>query len=89
MYHILAQKKPLMKDIDNFVVWRWASYWKQLGRQLNIEECLINNINYDYPNDCVRCCGQMLSNWLEQSSQPTWEKLIHALDKVLENAKGM
>jgi len=44
-----------MKDIDNHVVVRWASEWKEIARQLNMEEYLIRNIDHDYPNNCVEC----------------------------------
>ena len=89
MYIITGVQKPLMKDIDSYVVLRWASKWKELARQLNIEEYLIRNIEHDYPSDCIKCCGKMLSDWLEQSKHPTWEKLISVLDQVPESLAGL
>ena len=78
-----------MKDIDNHVVIRWASHWKEIATQLNIEEHLIRNIDYDLPNNCVDCCRRMLGDWLEQEKHPTWEKLINAIDQVSENLAGL
>jgi len=87
-FHFTGIHKPSMKDIANCVVVRWASKWKEIARQLNIEEYLIRNIEKDYPSNCVQCCEIMLSDWLEQSRHPTWEMLINALDQVSENFAG-
>ena len=89
MYTITGVQKPSMKDIDNYVVERWASKWKQIAAQLNIEEYLIRNIDYNYPSNCEECCRKMLGNWLEQNTHPTWEKLINAVDQVSENLTGL
>ena len=78
-----------MKDIDNYVVVRWASKWKEIATQLNIEEYLIRNIEHDYSSNCVECCHKMLGDWLEQNKHPTWEKLINALNQVSENLAGL
>ena len=85
----IGKGKPLMKDIDNYVVGQWASHWQEIGRQLNIEEYLKKNIHHDYPNDSVRCCGKMLSDWLDHSSQPTWEKLVTAFNKITKTLTGL
>ena len=71
-----------MKDIDNHVIEKWASKWKELGSQLNTGDHVIRNIECNYPNDCERCCRIMLSKWLEVTAHPTWKVLISALDKV-------
>ena len=85
----LGDEKPLMKDIDNHVVERWASKWKELGSQLNIGEHLIRNIEHDCPSDCGKCCRIMLSKWLEETSHPTWGALMSAVDEVSDNSTGM
>jgi len=85
LYIDVGIEKPQLKDIDNHVVWRWASQWEKVGRNLGIKEHFIKIIARDHHGDCERCCGKMLFNWLEQSSHPTWEKLLEALDKVPEN----
>ena len=93
-FHNLASVKgkgrPKLKDIDNHVVVRWAPQWRQLGRQLNIEEHQMNTIECDHPNNCVECCSKMLSDWLEQntSEHTTWEILICAIDKLPEDLTG-
>ena len=73
-----------MKDIEDHVVIRWAPQWKQLGRQLKIDQKLINIIQYDHGNNCVECCSRMLEIWLEQNTRDnaTWEVLINAIDNL-------
>ena len=78
-----------MKDIDNHVVEKWASKWKELGSRLNMGENLIENIEYDYPIDCERCCRIMLCKWLEETAHPTWDTLIRALGEVSDNTTGL
>ena len=78
-----------MKDIDNNVVEKCASKWKELGSRLNMGEHLIRNIEYDYPNDCERCCRIMLSKWLEETAHPTWDILIRAFAEISDNTTGL
>ena len=85
----VGAQKPSLKDIDNHVVMRWASQWKEIATQLNIEEYLIRIIDHDLPNNCVDCCRRMLGDWLEQDKHPTWEKLVNAIDQVSENLAGL
>ena len=71
-----------MRDIDNHVVEKWATKWKQLGSQLKIGESVIRIIDYNYPTDCERCCREMLRRWQEETAHPTWKVLISALDQI-------
>ena len=80
-----------MKDIENHVVTRWTPQWKQLGRQLNIDQHLLNIIQHDHGNDCVQCCSRMLEDWLEQNTHDntTWEILINAIDRIPNNTTSL
>ena len=73
-----------MKDINDYVVPRYAPRWKQLGRQLNIDQNLINILQHDHGGDCVECCTRMLEAWLEQNTldNATWETLFYAIDNL-------
>ena len=73
-----------MKDIENLVVTKWAPQWKRLGRELNVDQSVINIIQHDHGNDCVECCSMMLQAWLEQNihNTTTWETLIKAIDNL-------
>ena len=80
-----------MKDIDDYVINRYAPQWKQLGRQLNIDQNLINILQHDHGNDCVECCTRMLEAWLEQNTydDATWQILICAIDNLPIDLTGM
>jgi len=80
-----------MRDIENDIVTKWAPQWKQLGRQLNIDQYLLNIIQNDHGNDSVQCCSRMLEVWLEQNTHDsaTWEILINAIDSLPIDLTGM
>ena len=80
-----------MKDINDFVVTKWAPQWKQLGRQLKINQDSINVIQQDCGNDCIECCTRMLETWLEQNvyDDATWEILICAIDNLPIDLTGV
>ena len=78
----LGMDKPKTKDIHNHVVPKWASKWRQLGTQLNIDQHLMDIIEHDHPNDCESCCSKMFSEWLDSSSAASWEDIIDAVDNL-------
>ena len=74
----LENERPSLKEI----VLKFASKWERLGRQLNIENCLLQNIEKNNPHDCEECCSDMLSKWQEMNRSASWGDLIDALDKL-------
>ena len=64
----LGREKPKIEDIDNHVVPKWVSKWRQLGRQLNISQHFMDNIECNYPTDCESCCSDMFSERLTRYS---------------------
>ena len=79
--YILGNERPQLKDIDNYVVIKCAANWKQLGRNLNISEDLLNIIEKDYPY-CEDCCSKMLNDWLDSKPDASWGILLTAIDKA-------
>ena len=63
------------------MVIKYAANWKQLGKNLNINEDLLNIIDNDYPH-CEDCCSKMLSDWLDFTPHASWETLLNAVDKT-------
>ena len=61
---------------------KWASKWKQLGKQLNIDRHLMDIIEYDHPNDCETCCIKMFSEWLDCNPIASWEDVNAAEDNL-------
>ena len=80
-----------MKDINDYVVTRYAPRWKQLGNQLNIDQDSINVIQHDCGNNCIECCTKMLEAWLEQNTYDgaTWEILMYAIDNLPIDLTGV
>ena len=66
---------------------KWASKWRQLGTQLNIDQHLMDIIEHDNLNDCKRCCSKMFSEWLNSKPNTSWEDIITAVDNL--SANGM
>ena len=64
---------------------KYAVNWKQLGRNLEIDDTLLNIIEKDFPHDCERCCSEMLSEWLDQTPNASWKMLYNAMDKTTDN----
>ena len=78
-----------MKDVEDHVVTRLATRWRQLGEHLNIDQNSLDILQHNYPNDCEECCSRMLADWLDKNTHEntTWGALIDAVDKVLRGMK--
>ena len=64
------------------MVTKCATNWQQLGKNLEINDDLLNIIEKDYPHDCERCCSKMLSEWLDLTPDASWKILYDAMDKL-------
>ena len=80
--YILENERPQLKDLNNSVVTRVATKWKQLGRNLEIDDNLLNIIETNNPHDCESCCSEMLSEWLDLTPNASWKILNNAIDKT-------
>ena len=80
----VGKERPQMKDLENHVITRYAPQWIQLGKQLSINQCLLNIIRHDHGRDCVECCSRMLDAWLQENTHDnvTWDILINAIDRL-------
>ena len=87
LYVNLGREKPKIKDISNYVIPKWASKWRQLGRQLKIGQHLMDNIECNYPTDCESCCSDMFSEWLDSNPSACWEDIIVAVDNLSSDGK--
>ena len=87
--YILENERPQLKDINNSVVTRVATKWKQLGRNLEIDDNLLTIIETNSPHDCESCCSDMLSEWLDLTPNASWKILNNAIDKTQEELNGV
>ena len=61
---------------------QWASKWRQLGTQLNIDQHLMDNIEHDHPSDWESCCSKMFSKWLDINPAASWDDIVTAVDNL-------
>ena len=73
-----------MKDIEDHVVTRYATQWRQLGNLLNIDQNSLDKLQHNYPDDCEKCCSIMFEAWFQENTQEdkTWEILNTAINKL-------
>ena len=64
------------------MVIKCATNWKQLGRNLDLDDDILNIIEKDYPHDCESCCSKMLLEWLNLTPNTSWKTLNDAMDKI-------
>ena len=80
----IGRERPKLKDIHRHFIPKWASKWRELSAQLNIDRHQMDIIENDHPNDCKRCCRKMLSDWLDSNSAACWEDITTAVDNILD-----
>ena len=69
-----------MKLITNEL--KEVSKWHQLGVQLGLTLGLLDTIESNYPRDAERCKTEVLTWWLQNTEERSWEKIAEALDKI-------
>ena len=83
-----ADTKPEMKDLANEVIPGVGSKWRDLGLQLNLEYCVLNEIEVDHQKSAERCTN-MLAKWLSQDAGGSWSTLVAALNSNAVNEKRL
>ena len=54
--------------------------WNLLRIQLGIDPTVIRMIQHQHPHSVEQCKMEMFSRWLLSEENPTWEKLVEALE---------
>ena len=57
-----------------------AVHWLEVGRNLEISEDYLRIIRERENNDPRKCASAMVNKWLQSGQDPTWAKLIEALE---------
>ena len=78
---LLGNKRAGLKDIENYVVIKCATNWKQLRKNLDIDDDWLNIFETDNPHNCVNCCSKILSEWLDLNPNTSWEFNITGCSK--------
>ena len=79
-----------MADLRTNVIKQYATYWKELGELLGVEDhdIVIITANNKYnPNQSVDSCYEMLCKWRNKNLSPTWGKLEDAVEKLSKRAQ--
>ena len=56
--------------------------WYRLGVQLELAESILKSIEHNHPKDAQRCKTEVLSWWLRNTREISWEKLAVALEAM-------
>ena len=73
-------KKPLLKDLYQYITPHYATDWKVIGTTLGLPAGDLNAIEAGYPINVKWCCNRMFENWLEKDTTATWNKLFTAIE---------
>ena len=60
--------------------------WQTLGTNLDMAPCEITVIEQDHPGDTARRRTAMLDKWLRKEENPSWMRIIEALEKMSEKS---
>ena len=74
--------RPTMKDLNRFVIEKYATDWYRIGLELKLQEGVLDIIGTDYPQQSVTCFVKTLKKWLEFNDNVTWNTLEVALTNV-------
>jgi len=71
-----------MRDLNRYVIKKYADLWKDIGLELGLGLKLLNVIEKDHPHQSVTCLQIVLDEWLKLSTNTTWKSLEVALTNV-------
>ena len=74
---------PTLKALTNEL--KSVSDWFTLGVNLNVKHYHLKTIERSHYVDNNRCKTEMLSRWLDSTSNPNWETVAKALDQMDEH----
>ena len=85
-----------MKHVFNAI--KGVIQWYQLGVQLNVDSCRLDVIKANHPNDVEGAKMGLITEWLNNDPDKSWDKLASALrqighinlsDKISAHGQGM
>jgi len=78
----VEDEKPTIRDLNRYIVTKYATNWYEIGIELGIELCVLDLIKKDNPQQSVHCLLKVLDKWLKVTDNPTWKILEVALTNV-------
>ena len=74
-----------MKELHEFVIPHITPYWKEVADYLEYNIAVIKTIKEKFNYNPVKCCDDLLRNWLSTSNgvgPKTWSTLIVTLREI-------
>ena len=75
-------KTPTLHDVYKYVVPKHAHMWEHLGALLHFSQAELDIILANYFYDNKKCCGKLLSMWLQKNCDASWDQLLTAIDDL-------
>ena len=73
---------PTMKELNRFVVRKYATDWYEVGIELELQHKTLQAISKENHQQNEFCFRSMLDKWLELNPNATWRTLEIALTNV-------
>ena len=76
---------PKMKELHEFVIPHITPYWREVADYLEYNIAVIKTIKEKFNYNPVKCCDDLLRNWLSTSNgvgPKTWSTLIVTLKEI-------
>ena len=72
-----------MKNLNRYVTTKYATDWYNIGIELEVDLCVLDNIKQNNHNQSEACFQKTLDKWLKlNTDDATWETLEVALTNV-------
>ena len=78
---IIEDGFPLMRDLNRYIVHKYASDWEDIALELGLDEQVVAIIKKDN-RECVDCIRNTLQKWLDLTPNATWKMLEVAVTNV-------
>ena len=71
-----------MKDLNRYVTTKYATNWYNIGIELEVDHCVLDNIKQNNLNEIEACFQKTLDEWLKLNTDATWRTLEVAFTNV-------
>lgn len=84
------KERPTMRDLNRYVIKKYATFWGDIGLELGIDHEVLEIIANDNPQQSVACLKNTLRKWLALNIEgATWKTLEIALTNVNRISLGL
>ena len=80
---------PKMIYLNRYVTKEYATMWRDVGLELNLQPSVLNTIEANNPQDAVKRFEVVLDKWLKLAYKATWRELEVALTNANRMLLGL